>query len=167
LFESISFCKKRLRFKKLVDISSSFSCASQLESSVSISSLSSSFCSGFRDEIHASLSNLTGVGSGTEPLGAPPLVFGTAGLGAPKNDDKVPSFFGRFSSAESARATPLRLSEDISIRRSSRGGIRGDARGKIRESFGGGVGWSVRGRLFVNIDCCAPESSADVVRLQR
>ena len=115
--ESISLCRKRLRSRKSLCNTSSRRWASQLGSSVSISSFKSILCSTDRLETHLSLSNLIGAGSVAvgDDEGAD-LVDTFAALGAPKKEAKFASFLGFFKSKDEAvSGSALRFTADICL----------------------------------------------------
>jgi hypothetical protein len=93
---SNSFFRNRFSSRNPGLTSTSFKCGSQLSCSVSISNLSSSFCSSLSFATHASLSNFAGAD-------APSL-----GFGAPKNDVMLPLTFVFFAASVAASAA-LRL----------------------------------------------------------
>jgi hypothetical protein len=112
--DSISLLRKRLRLRKLGVNISSFRCASQLSSSVSISSFSNVLCSGVSFATHFALSNL-GVAGDVEEK---PLATLPAGLeefapdfGPPKKEVMLASVFGFLACAgdEEGRLFALRF----------------------------------------------------------
>jgi hypothetical protein len=117
LSESISLCRKRFSSRKSLCNTSSRRWASQLGSSVSISSFKSFLCSLDRPETHLSLSNLMGAGSVAvgDDEGAD-FVDKFAALGAPKKEVKFASFLGFFKSKDEAvSGSALRFTTDICL----------------------------------------------------
>src|SRR5438046_2979074 len=116
-----SRCRNRLSSRNPSDKISSFRCASQLSCSVSISSFSSSFCSGVSFSTHLALSNF-GVATGAAG-GAPPPAFEPVPLlvafGASKKDVIFPFAFG-FLVSLAARSAALRLSDIVNVGRQIR-----------------------------------------------
>lgn len=106
---AVSLSRNFFNSRNSLHVMSSFKCASQLSSSVSISSLRSSLCSGVRSATHFRLSNLAVVAEASTGFG----------FGAPKNDAMLPSALGIFVFVCASRELLLRLSVDI-----ARGGTR-------------------------------------------
>lgn len=112
---SISLFRKRLSSIKLGVRISSFRCANQLSSSVSISSFTKVLCSGVSFATHLALSNL-GVAGVVEMIPPAVLPMGLekveVDFGAPKKDVMLESVFGFLpcTGEEEGRLSPLRFS---------------------------------------------------------
>ena len=128
---SFSFFRNRFRFRNSGVTTSSFRCASQLSSSVSISSCNSSFCSGVRVATHFSLLKELDRGAGTVSFVPEPLVFvlRALGLGTPKKAVMLPPLGFLVSAAGLERLSAFRLTAGLTMAKS---GGRGYRRGRRR-----------------------------------
>jgi hypothetical protein len=116
LSESISLCRKRFSSRKSLCNTSSRRWASQLGSSVSISSFKSFLCSPDRPETHLSLSNLMGAGSAAVGDDEGADFVDKFALGAPKKEVKLASFLGFFkSNDEAVSGSAVRFTADICL----------------------------------------------------